>query len=199
MNQTAKGAAEHEGDEMFDMQALMQDMTGMPDAKLEQMSRDESLRQVERDVASAILCAREIDFRVKKGVEERERRRQEARETIDALPETKQLPAATGQRRGYEGLSKNEAAATMFADVLVSRCGLPAKARRTQKIQGRDVVDGWVVNVRDPEAEVGYVAAWWGRGHFTAYVEIAGHIDRTDEVAALFSTFQRILGDESQA
>jgi hypothetical protein len=165
------------------------------DAKLEQMTRDESLRQVERDVAGDMLREREQLEATKQGVARREERRQAARATVDdaSWPET--LPAVLGHPGGSQAMTKNQAAAESFAGIL-QRVGLPAKARRTQKVNGRDVVDGWTVNVRDAEAEVGYVAVWYGRGHFLAYVEITGHRDRTDETAAMFAAFQQQLGGD---
>jgi hypothetical protein len=170
-------------------------LVGLSDAKLDQMSRDESLRQVERDVAGDMLRERGQLEQHRQGVARREERRQAARATVDDAQEPETLPAVLGHLGGSQAMTKNQAAAESFAGIL-QRIGLPAKARRTQKVNGRDVVDGWTVNVRDAEAEVGYVAVWHGRGHFLAYVEINGHRDRTDETAALFAAFQQQLGDD---
>lgn len=170
-------------------------MVSLPDAKLEQMTRDDSLRQVERDVADIIMRERRSEAETKAAVEQRAEARRLAKEAADDAQDLETVPAATGQPRGSEGLSKNQAAAESFAAIL-QRVGLPAKARRTQKVNNRDVVDGWTVNCRDAEAEVGYVAVWHGRGHFLAYVEIAGHRDRTDETAAMFAAFQQMLGED---
>lgn len=97
-------------------------------------------------------------------------------------PET--LPAATGQRRGSEWPSKNQQDAETFASILRSS-GLNAKAVKTTRIQGRDVYDGWTVNIRDQAQELGVVACWHGRRHFICYLELTGHAERTEEAAAI--------------
>lgn len=198
MNQTAKGAAEHESEieaQRWHPSVVRFRMLDLPDAKLEQMTRDEGARQVEREVAGDILLERENLEATRQGVARRAERRQLARATVDDEQGPETLPAATGHPGGSQAMTKNQAAAESFAAIL-QRVGPPAKARRTMKVNGRDVVDGWTVNCRDGEAEVGYVAVWYGRGHFQAYIEITGHRDRTDETAALFVAFQQQLGDD---
>lgn len=159
-------------------------MGGLADAQLEQITRDDSRRQVDRDVAAEILAIRKTEASAKEAAASRETRRQAAREASDAPEEPKPVSAATGQRRASEGPSENQLAAEQFAEI-IGKSGLVAKARPTQRIQGREVHDGWTVNVRDEKAEIGVVACWYGRRHFIAFVEITGHSDRTVETAEM--------------
>lgn len=93
--------------------------------------------------------------------------------------------------------STNRAAADRFARAL-SAVGLTTGVRATNVVQGRPVKDGWAVNVRDEDREIGYVAAWWGRAHFLAYIEMAGHRSRTDEAAQLFADFHRMVQERAE-
>lgn len=196
MNQTAKGAAEDEiEDQRWHPSVVRFRMVELPDAKLEQMTRDEGARQVEREVAGDILLERENLEATRQGVARRAAARQAARDIVDDTQEPETALPASGDPGAFQGMSKNEVAAHNFA-LILGRVGLPARPRRTQKVNGRDVIDGWTVNVRDSEAEIGYVAVWYGRGHFQAYIEITGHRDRTDETAAMFAAFQQQLGDD---
>jgi hypothetical protein len=81
-------------------------------------------------------------------------------------------------------MSENQIYAEKFAAIMRRR-GFVALARQTHRVQGREVVNGWTVNVRDNETEMGVVACWFGRRHFVSYLEIAGHADRTEEAAEL--------------
>lgn len=82
-----------------------------------------------------------------------------------------------------EEKTRNQLAAELFA-ARMRAAGYPAEARKTLSIANVGPVrDGWVVNIRDDEAEAGIVATWWGRAHFQAYVEIFGHIERTEDAA----------------
>ncbi len=83
-------------------------------------------------------------------------------------------------------LTPNQEAAALFVAEF-ERAGIACKARPTKAIKGREVRDGWMVNVRDNDTETGLVAVWWGRKHFEAYFEIVGHSDRTVEAAELFA------------
>lgn len=164
-------------------------MTGLPDARLEQMTRDESRRQVERDVAGDILAERRT-YAASAAVEaeaEAERRqmlRKQAEEREAAtLTEDGAQPVDIEVTR-----TDNHLAAYSFAAALKE--GLDVKPdlvhiMRTEAIAGVKVRDGWAVNYHDNETEVGLVAVWWGRGHFKAYIEMVGHIGRTAEAAAL--------------
>lgn len=177
-----------------DIEEAMKEFAELPQAKLERMRRDEALPEFEREAAGRLYDVRqaaidEIEARgrekqaeFEKAVEARKEARRLAREKNSGQEEPETVSAATGQRRGSEGLSKNRVAAETFADMLAD-AGLNAKARPTQRIQGRDVRDGWTVNVRDDEHEIGIVACWWGRDHFTCFLEIAGHVDRSAEGA----------------
>lgn len=78
----------------------------------------------------------------------------------------------------------------------MTAAGFPARARQTQAVQGRKVRDGWSVNLRDEDEEIGVVACWWGRGHFTAFAEIAGHRERTEEAAELLVRLLRAARGE---
>jgi hypothetical protein len=165
----------------------------LSDAKLEQISRDESLRQIERDLAADLLHHRGLtaERRAARGAADaRLEARQLARAYRDDSQDRDTPSAATGQRRGSEGLSKNREAAERFAEQLKAG-GMNAIARQTKRIQGREVVDGWTVNVRDDAQEVGIVAAWWGRNHFTCFIEVTGHADRTDEAAGIVMAAMR--------
>jgi hypothetical protein len=164
-------------------------MTGLPDARLEQMTRDESRRQVERDVAGDILAERRT-YAASAAVE------------AEAEAERRQMLRKQGKEREAARLSEDQAqpvdievtrtdnhlAAYSFAAALKE--GLDVKpdlvhVMRTEAIAGVKVRDGWTVNYHDNETEVGLVAVWWGRGHFKAYIEMVGHIGRTAEAAAL--------------
>lgn len=175
-------------------------MLPLPDAALDAIDRDESRREIERLTARSILAERAARsgepnetaavVGALEGVSASQRKlmdaalyrkaaRQEAREKEAPPGELEVVP-------GPDTRTKNELAATQFADLL-SEVGLACKPMRTKAISGRGpVVDGWTVNYRDNGAEVGIVAAWWGRQHFTAFVEVAGHAERTVETALLF-------------
>lgn len=164
-------------------------MIGLPDAKLDQMTRDESRRQVERDVAGDILADRKTYAASQAAEAEAEAARlahleQQAAERAAAQAnEDRSQPVDIEVTR-----TENEQAARSFADALKE--GLDVKPDfvhvvRTEAIAGNKVRDGWAVNYHDPETEVGLVAVWWGRGHFKAYIEMVGHIGRTAEAAAL--------------
>jgi hypothetical protein len=82
----------------------------------------------------------------------------------------------------------NELKACQFATIL-TEAGLPCRAMKTNAIAGRGPVrDGWVVNARCEDTEIGIVGAWWGLGHFTAYIEITGHGGRTVEAAEMLAS-----------
>lgn len=175
-----------------------------PDAMLDQLSRDGNLRQIERDVAKDMLEQRAQAARVEKVAETQAAERaarQDARQAArlkgasDEASDAEIVPAATGQRRGSERLSRNQPFAERFADAL-RNAGHVATARPTQRVQGREVIDGWAVNVRDNENEAGVVAVWWGRAHFSCYFEMNGHADRTDEAAALMVALLDMLKSE---
>lgn len=230
---------------MEDERRIRDELGVLTDAQLDQASRDEARRQIERDVAAAMLreresmaaapvalsgeeqlaeaervCAQADDdtlrriawggehseimsgaaiLEIEKRAAERSAQkvdefkqaaqaRREARQLARAYADAPEMPRepspVLGQRRGSESVSKNQVFAELFADLL-REGGLNAKARQTRRIQGRDVLDGWVVNVRDEENEVGIVASWWGRQHFACYFELAGHAERTEEAARL--------------
>jgi hypothetical protein len=164
-------------------------MIGLPDAKLERMTHDDSLRKVERDVAGDILAGRRT-YAASAAVEaeaEAERRamlrkQAEEREVARRREDTAQPVDIDAVR------TENEQAARMFAAALKE--GLDVKpdqvhVMKTEAIAGSKVRDGWTVNYHDSESEVGLVAVWWGKGHFKAYIEMVGHIGRTAEAAAL--------------
>lgn len=176
----------------------------LSEAKLERMREDRSLPDVEREAADRALAekraqrleaenlARQKVGEFETAVAARKAARQQARETASDDPEPKQAKAATDKRRGADGMSPNNAAAEQFAAILRRR-GINALARPTKRIQGREVLDGWMVNARDEKHEVGVVAAWWGRAHFTCFFEIAGHSDRTEESAELMGVMLNSL------
>lgn len=172
-----------------------------PDAMLDQLSRDESLRQIERDVAKDMLRERESAKNIAQADAAKQQRleaRTLAKEAVDDSQDRQTLSAATGQRRVSQGPSKNQDHAENFAAMLRSS-GLNAKARATQRIQGRDVHDGWQVNVRDDAQEIGIVACWHGRQHFVCYLEITGHAERTEEAADIMLAAMRFAwGDGAQ-
>lgn len=162
-------------------------MIGLPDAKLEQMTRDDSLRQIERDVAGDILAGRRT-YAASAAVEAEAERRAMLRKQAEQR-EAARRREDTAQPVDIEvSRTENEQAARMFAAALKE--GLDVKpdlvhVMRTEAIAGNKVRDGWTVNYHDNEAEVGLVAVWWGKGHFKAYIEMVGHIGRTAEAAAL--------------
>jgi len=164
-------------------------MIGLPDAKLERMTHDDSLRKVERDVAGDILAGRRT-YAASAAVEaeaEAERRamlrkQAEEREVARRREDTAQPVDIDAVR------TENEQAARMFAGLLQAAVDANlVHVMKTEAIAGSKVRDGWTVNYHDNEAEVGLVAVWWGRGHFKAYIEMVGHIGRTAEAAALLS------------
>lgn len=183
-------------------------MVSLLDAQLEQITRDESRRQVERDVAAAILADRaahsaslaaETEILV---IAAREEERA-ATERAEALQ--RQLAEREAARLNSDGgkptidevaqKSGNQRGAETFAEILCA-AGLKCQAMRTQAIANRGPVkDGWVVNYHDQDLEIGLVATWWGRSHFQAYIEVAGHAGRTCETAGLFAElFTRAQG-----
>lgn len=164
-------------------------MIGYSDASLEAMTRNDNARQVERDVAAAILADRKTYAASQVAEAEAEAKRlahleQQAAERAAAhANEDRAQPVDIEVTR-----TENELAARSFADALKE--GLDVKpdlvhVMRTEAIAGNKVRDGWAVNYHDNETEVGLVAVWWGRGHFKAYIEMVGHIGRTAEAAAL--------------
>lgn len=163
---------------------VMMRFKGAKDATLEQITRDDSRREVERVVAADILRNRQIQHEHEQAIKQRQAAREAARAMLEEPEEPKPVSAATGQRRASEGLSENQIFAEQFADIFRRR-GFVATARKTERIQGREVVNGWTVNVHDKENEVGVVACWHGRRHFVSYLEISGHADRTQEAAEL--------------
>lgn len=135
-------------------------MVGLDAEALRSIADDEKRHQFERDIAGKVLA---------------ERAAAHARVDIDE-------PAPPLPWRLPEG---NQVHAEAFAKILRD-ARLPCQVMGTHAIAGRGPVkDGWVVNYHDPDTEIGLVAAWWGRRHFTAYLEIAGHCDRTEETAEL--------------
>ena len=164
-------------------------MVGLPDAKLDQMSRDDSLRQVERDIALGILANRRTYASSLTVEAEQEANRQAMLQRQAAERDAARRREDTAQPVDIEVTrTENEQAARMFAAALKE--GLDVKpdqvhVMRTEAIAGVKVRDGWTVNYHDNETEVGLVAVWWGRGHFKAYIEMVGHIGRTAEAAAL--------------
>jgi len=164
-------------------------MVGLPDAKLDQISRDDSLRQVERDIALGILANRRTYASSLTVEAEQEAKRKAMIEQQAAEREAARRSEDTAQPVDIEVTrTENEQAARMFAAALKE--GLDVKpdqvhVMRTEAIAGNKVRDGWTVNYHDTEAEVGLVAVWWGKGHFKAYIEMVGHIGRTAEAAAL--------------
>lgn len=109
-------------------------------------------------------------------VAERQAEREKAMAVVDNEPAPgKPDPVAS---------SENHAAAIRFAARLTA-AGLVTGVAQTRAVQGRPVKDGWAVNVHDGDNEIGFVACWWGRAHFLAYAEVAGHRERTDEAADL--------------
>jgi hypothetical protein len=135
-------------------------MLEMSDAELRVVVADDANRMILREMAQVILAARSEWTR-------------QLREEVEGAPEPSQVAADT-----------NQSAAERFAKRL-TEAGFPAHAVKTLAVQGRKVKDGWAVNMHDADLEIGVVAAWWGRGHFTAYAEIAGHRERSDEAAEL--------------
>lgn len=140
--------------------------------------------QRRRNEVAADARAAEHHAQALKERDERIAARRLAAEATDVQSQPETLPPATGQRRASQGPSQNQADAETFASILRSS-GLNAKAVATKRIQGRDVYDGWTVNVRDQEQEIGVVACWHGRRHFVCYLEVTGHADRTEEAAAI--------------
>jgi hypothetical protein len=189
-------------------------MVGVADGRLEQIANDESRRLVERDVPRQILQERaderELERQAKERADleraefdrrEREKRDTAAREAAAARVEAREAarqpdpvpPAQDAQKgklrhprlAGHDNNGPNATAARSFAASLTA-AGLDCEARPTLSLSNRGPVkDGWTVNVRDDALELGFVASWYGRGHFQCYAEIAGHIERTDEAAAL--------------
>lgn len=189
-------------------------MIGYSDANLEAMTRNDHARQVERDVAAAILADRKAHHAQLAEDEGRQLAADRAAKNADKAEKAAKLAALEQQeaaerdayRKNLEAFkgnaivdrspgealeapkTENELAARMFADALKE--GLDVRpdlvhVMKTEAISGNRVRDGWTVNYHDGEAEVGLVAVWWGRGHFKAYIEIVGHIGRTAEAAAL--------------
>jgi len=164
-------------------------MDDLSDDKLDEISRDDSLRQSERDLAGDILADRKTyaASQVAEAEAEAERlahlEQQSAERAAAHANEDKSQPVDIEVTR-----TENEQAARSFAAALKE--GLDVKpdlvhVMRTEAIAGVKVRDGWTVNYHDNETEVGLVAVWWGRGHFKAYIEMVGHIGRTAEAAAL--------------
>jgi hypothetical protein len=188
-------------------------MLPLKDAALDAIERDESRRDIERMTARAILKEREAQASgvgteggeageasnlvgALAGISEDQVKVSEAQRLLEAAQGRKaarlaarevQPPAAVETVEiAADARSKNELAAHQFAGLLCE-AGIQCKPMRTKAIAGRGpVVDGWVVNYRDNASEIGIVAAWWGRQHFTAFVEVAGHAERTVETALLF-------------
>jgi len=162
-------------------------MVGLPDAKLDQMSRDDSLRQVERDIALGILANRRTYASSHAAEVEEAAKHRAMLEQQAAEREAARRSEDTAQPVDIEVTrTENEQAARMFADLLQAAVDPNlVHVMRTEAIAGNKVRDGWTVNYHDNEAEVGLVAVWWGRGHFKAYIEMVGHIGRTAEAAAL--------------
>jgi hypothetical protein len=171
-------------------------MVGLPDAKLDQMSRDDSLRQVERDIARTIMYERDRIRLLGDPVNAVSVAALEAREEAKRRAMLEQQAAEREAARRREDTAQpvdiemtrteNEQAARMFADMLQAAVDPNlVHVMRTEAIAGNKVRDGWTVNYHDTEAEVGLVAVWWGKGHFKAYIEMVGHIGRTAEAAAL--------------
>lgn len=177
-------------------------MVGLPEAKLEQMTRDDNARQVERDVAAAILADRKTyaasiaapgglvgDLGAFHQVAEAEA---EAKRLAHLEQQAAERAAAHANQDRTQPVdievtrTENEQAARSFAEMLQATVDPNlVHVMRTQAIAGSKVRDGWTVNYHDSETEVGLVAVWWGRGHFKAYIEMVGHIGRTAEAAAL--------------
>ena len=161
----------------------------LTDDELRAFEADESNRVTLRDYALGILSAREAErqsahqaqlaeaeAKAQAEVQQRQADREAARAVVDETP---------AQPKGEpEASSANHAAAIRFNQRLAA-AGLHTGVMQTEAVQGRRVRDGWMVNVHDTDLEIGFVACWWGRGHFTAFAEVAGHRDRTDEAADL--------------
>lgn len=184
-------------------------MVSLLDAQLEQITRDDSRRQVERDVARAILADRtaysasltaETESLVATAQEEEKAVTERAEALQRQSAEREAAHKNTGGDEpmagdGSDWRSANHQAAEAFAKIL-NAAGLKCRPMRTQAIANRgQVKDGWVVNYHDQDTEIGFVATWWGRNHFQAFVEIAGHSDRTAEAADIFAAiFRRAEG-----
>lgn len=85
-------------------------------------------------------------------------------------------------------MTPNEQAATHFAGIL-TKAGFPAKARPTAAVAGVKVKDGWAVNIRDEDTELGCVAVFYGRNHCKAYIEFLGYSEAADELGTAFAVF----------
>lgn len=172
-------------------------MVSLPDAALEAITRDDNRRQVERDVAAAILADRAAYNTSHEGDIELAKKHQGS--LAQQAEERKAAAEKTGGDDAAhvdgEDRTANERSAQAFAFTL-NAAGLKCQAMRTQAIANRGPVkDGWVVNYHDTDLEIGLVATWWGRNHFQAYIEVAGHADRSDETAAMFAElFTRAQG-----
>lgn len=191
-------------------------MAGLSEAKLEQISRDDARRQIERDVALDMLetmrkhgeVASAVDLLTSTAEAIREQTgisdvlRKAYQQPLDELNEKQAQRLAAREGGGIDwpdmpGMEKpqdiysseNARLAHEFAQA-ITEAGFPCKAARTARIANHgEVKDGWVVNLRDTATEIGVVACWWGRRHFTAFIEISGHNDLTDETARSFAAF----------
>jgi hypothetical protein len=168
-------------------------MVGLENTALHRIARDEKRHQFERDIATNILTERQHEMdkreeaaRIASAEEDAARAIMEERAAAHARVDTEE--EAQRQHDAYDaerGPTNNYEHARVFA-LALNEAGLTCQVMGTQAIAGRgQVKDGWVVNYHCQDTEIGVVAAWWGRGHFTAYLEIAGHRDRTEETAAL--------------
>lgn len=175
---------QHQAEEMSKSEGFASAVVQMDDDTLARHVHSSEIDELDRAIAVDEQRRRENVRRAGIAAADRVAARQQARETFDDTQEPKTPSAVTGQRRGSQWLSQNQHDAETFAGILRSS-GLNAKARETKRIQGRDVYDGWMVNVRDEGQEIGIVAAWHGRRHFVCYVEIAGHAERTEEAARI--------------
>lgn len=145
-------------------------LTGRATDVLREIANGDSARDVERHVARFLLLEREMldDTAQVEPVEQ-----------VEQVEQVEPSPA---------GVSENGRNAERFAEAMRAAGHPLARARRTDAISSvGPVKDGWVVSVRDVDAEFGIVACWWGRNHFQAFVEIAGHAERTDEAAEWFT------------
>lgn len=158
----------------------------MSDDELRAIMDDEGERQFKRELALAVLGERERgadraaddEAEVAAGIAERQAEREAA--AAESLPADLQpVPAPDAAE-----MTENGRAALMFA-VSLRAGGMDATPMRTGSVQGKPVKDGWTVNVHDGEHEIGFVACWWGRGHFIAYAEISGHRERSAEAASV--------------
>lgn len=100
---------------------------------------------------------------------------------------------SSGPQPPIEERTPNQLAARLFRDVFSgpsSPLGVyVAPPCRVENVDGRRVLDGWMVAFHDDTDEMGCTVIFHGQGRMKAYISYEGHKDRAHDIGKRFGEF----------